>query len=585
MNKLNITLRLKIVLLVLFISAFVVFFIFRNLRANYDEFVLARSMKQNAVVFQQASITINNLQTERGLAANYEKNKTDFNKQVKVTDKAVSDLVRLISGRSAFKQYSSLNDRIISLRSSVSSNNDYSFVFNEYTKLIDEVFNIYKIVSNLKTTRGVGKQLTSLTVIELSSENGQRFRAYSIWIYNNKSQLNDKQLSDLLSYKNSMQDNLISPALAMSSDSDKKTREMVETGELSKLDVYYFDIIKNYSTGNYRLDSGSLSDISSNVLNVISSISRNEISLVISRIIKIELEIFNDLIITLISSLFFLAVIFLVAYLITSNIEKSLNRVIVGISENSEMITKSAIDMNYLAGGLNDSASNLASTIEEITATVEEIAATFTHTAQNIGETEKITNATNLSAEETAVFMDNLFKKLCDIIESNKKVSGIIKVIDDIAFQTNILSLNASVEAARVGEHGKGFMVVAEQVKTLSEKSANAAKVSEELINQSGNDISSGRDIAEKTQSLQSGVKSYTEKLKLVISEINHNSSEQVRGLNQISAAISELNSVATDNSSKAENTLSMSGIFTEQSDKLQESVKLLETIIGKKRV
>ena len=168
-----------------------------------------------------------------------------------------------------------------------------------------------------------------------------------------------------------------------------------------------------------------------------------------------------------------------------------------------------------------------------------------------------------------------------EINASSDKISKIIKVIDEIAFQTNILALNAAVEAARAGEAGMGFAVVADEVRNLAQRSAQAAKDTAGLIEES---IAKSKDGKTKLGQVAAAVRSVTEsasKVKTLVDEVKLGSEEQARGIEQVSKAITQMEHVTQTTAANAEETASASEELSAQSETLRAIVGRLNGMIG----
>lgn len=168
-----------------------------------------------------------------------------------------------------------------------------------------------------------------------------------------------------------------------------------------------------------------------------------------------------------------------------------------------------------------------------------------------------------------------------DINASSDKIGKIIKVIDDIAFQTNILALNAAVEAARAGEAGMGFAVVADEVRNLAQRSAQAAKDTAGLIEDSIAKSNEGRG---KLEEVSTSVRSLTDdaqKVKTLVDEVKLGSEEQARGIEQITRAISQMEQVTQKAAANAEETASAGEEMSTQAENLNGIVMRLREMVG----
>jgi methyl-accepting chemotaxis protein len=160
-----------------------------------------------------------------------------------------------------------------------------------------------------------------------------------------------------------------------------------------------------------------------------------------------------------------------------------------------------------------------------------------------------------------------------DINKSSSYISKVIKVIEDISFQTNILALNAAVEAAHAGIHGKGFGVVAEEVKKLAEKSSKAAQETNDFLSDSINKAKYGLDLGEEMQlNLSEIVDGISHSLDL-ISEINEDCVKQVDTIEQLNTGLSQVSQVVQNNMSTAVEAAAASEELSAQSEKMLEMV------------
>ena len=243
-------------------------------------------------------------------------------------------------------------------------------------------------------------------------------------------------------------------------------------------------------------------------------------------------------------------------------------------------INSSTIQVSSGVRQIADDAQNLAQGATQQSATVEELSSSVSEiTEQTKSNAEMAEKAADLAgtikhnAEEGDQHMDDMMSAVKEINEASQQIGKVIKVIDDIAFQTNILALNAAVEAARAGQAGKGFAVVAEEVRNLASKSAEAAKDTAGLIENSMDKAELGTKIAQQTsESLKQIVSGITESSQLV-SEIANLSKSQSAGIEQINTGIGQVSQVVQQNSATAEESAAVSEEMSGQSSLLQELV------------
>ena len=176
--------------------------------------------------------------------------------------------------------------------------------------------------------------------------------------------------------------------------------------------------------------------------------------------------------------------------------------------------------------------------------------------------------------------MKEMMQSMTEIKNSSGELSKIIKVIDDIAFQTNLLSLNAAVEAARAGEAGAGFAVVAEEVRNLAQRSAKAAQDTTDIIEKNVKMSAAGVTVAQKVQEALQEINTQSNELNKLIDQINSASREQTQGISQINQAVSQMEQVTQQNAANAEETASSSEEMSAQAESLNEIVSRLNEMI-----
>jgi methyl-accepting chemotaxis protein len=272
------------------------------------------------------------------------------------------------------------------------------------------------------------------------------------------------------------------------------------------------------------------------------------------------------------------------AFFITRDITGALRTMILQLGEAARQVAGAALQISRSAQSLAQGSSEQAASLEETSASSQQINATASRNAQNsksaavnmVEASERVSEA-NLNLEQMVASMN-------EINASSEKISKIIRVIDEIAFQTNILALNAAVEAARAGEAGLGFAVVAEEVRNLAQRSAQAAKDTAELIEES---ITKSNDGKTKLDLVAVGVRSITEsaaKVKALVHEVKLGSEEQASGIEQVAKAIMEMEKVTQTTAANAEESASASEELSAQSETLEGIVGQLECMVHGRR-
>ena len=247
------------------------------------------------------------------------------------------------------------------------------------------------------------------------------------------------------------------------------------------------------------------------------------------------------------------------------------------ISVASEQVTVGSKQIADSTVALSQGATEQASAVEELTASVEEISSQINLNAQNAKRANEIADNTKTNATKRNGEMKLMLNAMEEINASSNNISKIIKVIDEIAFQTNILALNAALEAARDGQYGKGFTVVAEEVRNLAARSAKAAEETTDIIEESLVKIKDGTKIANQTAEALETIVHDVEDVATLINDIAEASEEQATGMSQISQGVIQISQVVQNNSATAEESAAASEELAGQAEVLKEQVSMFD--------
>ncbi len=238
--------------------------------------------------------------------------------------------------------------------------------------------------------------------------------------------------------------------------------------------------------------------------------------------------------------------------IVARNASKRIVEIADELSSGASAMTTSSSEVSESAQRLSSSTTTSASSLEETVASIEELTSMVGQNAHN----SKLADAAAAQSRNAAETGENEIRQLLasidDIATSSRKIEAIIGVIDDIAFQTNLLALNAAVEAARAGEQGKGFAVVADAVRTLAQRSSDAAKDSTSLIKECVDKSNYGQELAKRSGTVLQQIVQDAKKVSTLVSEISSASNEQAAGLQQISRAMNQLDQSVQTNASSA---------------------------------
>jgi methyl-accepting chemotaxis protein len=230
---------------------------------------------------------------------------------------------------------------------------------------------------------------------------------------------------------------------------------------------------------------------------------------------------------------------------------------------------------------LAEGATNQAASLEETSASLEEIASMTKRNAANAQSTKELADKAHADAEVGAKDMVLMIQAMHEIKSSSDDIGKIIKTIDEIAFQTNILALNAAIEAAKAGEAGIGFAAVADEVRNLAQRSAQAAKETaikiETAISKTGQGVQMSRKVSESLAGIVSNV-SLVDKL---LAEIATASREQSEGVNQVNEAVAQMDKIVQSNAGSAQESASAAHEMSAQAEVLRRIAEELQWLTG----
>jgi methyl-accepting chemotaxis protein len=248
----------------------------------------------------------------------------------------------------------------------------------------------------------------------------------------------------------------------------------------------------------------------------------------------------------------------------------SMNEILSQVSIAVDQVDTGSRQVSDASQSLSQSSTESASSIEEISATMQEINSQTRQNAENATQANKLSGDARNSAEEGNDKMHDMKKAMAEINDASASVAKIIKAIDEIAFQTNLLALNAAVEAARAGKHGKGFTVVAEEVRNLAQRSAKAAKETAEMIEGSIKKAEKGAKIAEDTAKSLEIIVAGSAKVTDLIGEIAAAAREQEKAVTQVNQGLTQIDQITQQNTATAEEAAAASEELSSQADDLK---------------
>ena len=280
--------------------------------------------------------------------------------------------------------------------------------------------------------------------------------------------------------------------------------------------------------------------------------------------------------------------VLIIAYLyltMRSQLTRPLTRVIASLDSDANEVAAEASGVASSSASLSDGSSSQSAALEETSAAIEEITSMARRNLENAQQANNDMKGNADQIRESTAAVERMSTAMGEIKDSSEKIGNILKTIEDIAFQTNLLALNAAVEAARAGEAGKGFAVVADEVRNLAQRSAQAVKDTAELITGTVDRVSNGVRITNEIENHFTKISETTDRITRMIDEIDVATSEQTQGLEQINQSVSQIDQVNQENARHAETNARASVNLNERSGNLMTQIDdlagVLRTIIG----
>jgi len=269
------------------------------------------------------------------------------------------------------------------------------------------------------------------------------------------------------------------------------------------------------------------------------------------------------------------------ALVITRGVSQALAKIAGSLQANAEQTAAASLQVSSASQSLAAGASEQASSLEETSASLEELSSMTRQNADTAQQARGLAQSSARTAETGSAAMARMTDAINRIKNSSEQTAKILKTIDEIAFQTNLLALNAAVEAARAGDAGKGFAVVAEEVRNLAQRSAEAARSTATLIEESQKNADGGVHVSQEVAQTLIVMSETSGKLQQMVNEVAEASSEQSKGIEQINTAVSQMDKITQTNAASAEESASASEELSAQANEMESTVQVLLSLVG----
>ncbi len=577
----------------MFLTAFIPIcaFLFAGIWIVYlsmTEHNIAKIQIANMNLLEKTSRLITCIQKERGMSAMFIEGgvSSEEIKSVRsATDEALKSFIPALSqskiASEPAKRANEIPKLLEAVRSDVDARKDMKTVFASYTDLVERLINVEGATSQAKTTGGVGKVMVSIQVLELAKENAGKLRGFGSGLITRGQPLSEEEFAKIVVWFGNIESLLNSPLLTFSEDIMNRFKAVLSGSTLAAGEDMVRKLIKDSQTGSFSVNPKDFFKTWTDVISQLDEV----IQLASKSALKKSHEVANNSLTILlwfsIASLIAAFIIIGFSFLTYRSTVRLLNARLSELSEASRQIRTGSAQIASASADLADGSTRQAAAIEESSAASEEMTSQLRLTTENINELNRLSDLMASSMKASHKALKQTAEALKQVVANSESAMKIIKHIDEIAFQTNLLALNAAVEAARAGEAGAGFAVVAEEVRSLAMRAADASKETQQVIETVVEAVGRVNELTQESLKLFYKMGEDAKKVTDLVREIRDAAEEQTKGIAQLNQALNELNQVVQDNASRSEELAAVSEELDAQSELLFSQVAGIASFCG----
>ncbi len=537
-----------------------------QMRDKVRDVAIEGRMDANVRLMAETSRTLTALQKERGLSA-LELSGADVLARLETqrgeTDRALASLSELLDeatiAEAAKGDLRAAREDLGRLRDEVDRGMAAGESFEAYSQIVGTLLDVEKACFNAKTTKGIGKRLVTISLLDFAKENAGRLRGFGSSVLARKKPLTDGETRALMEYRGAFRASLASPAMVLSKKGEDQLARVQAQPHWNESERLFLDILHGSGDGMFEVDAQAFFQVLSQVIQDLDTVIASEAADIVRSVETIRATSVRALWISSGALVVLLLVMLVVFFVSRRSIIGTLARAVATFERNAGDLQASAMEVAVSGTRLADGTARQAASLEEIASAMEEMTSMVRRNTESVKQLDGLAKLTAGSMKTSHKSLKQTAQAMSGVSTTGAEATKIIKTIDEIAFQTNLLALNAAVEAARAGEAGAGFAVVAEEVRSLAMRAADASRSTQNIIGEMIQQVENGGKLIGETLTSFIKMGEDAKSVTNLVKEIADASAEQQKGIEQINSAIQEMDSAVQQNAASAEETAAAS--------------------------